>query len=590
MIVAMKKATIIVQQQDAPAAVKKLSSLGVMHIQHQQPPQGEDINALQQDNALVNAALAILSMPELDGEPLSSQDNLGSDWKAAARHIIETNRRFVQLQEYSRSLNASIAQWQGWGDFEPEDIMRLAEKNIFVSLYAIPRKEMHALPPGAVVKEIYSSAGTAHCVVVSQGKISLPFREISLPKMGLNHMQRRLGEDVRTMNSLRQELRRLTAHAQGFRRIKDSVAKKIEYREAVKGMGQMQELSYVRGFIPFDKAFLLGETAKKERWGLVIDEPAEDDAVPTLIRTPGWVSLINPVFKLIEVIPGYREFDISLWFLVFISLFFGILIGDAGYGLVYFVSALFLHRKFRKKMKDTTVFFLVYLLSGCAMIWGTLTATFFGQEWLRRISILPPAPALTDDATVRQLCFFIGALHLTIAHLWRMIVRYPALTVLAEAGWISILWSAFFLARFLILGSALPWFFLWMLTPGMLLVLFFSSPKKNIFRASASGLGTLLLNLMNNFTDVVSYIRLFAVGLAAVALADAFNAMAISVKSAGFIGAIASVLIIVAGHSLNIILGPMSVLVHGVRLNVLEFCSHLDVKWNGFAYRPLTEG
>ena len=97
----------------------------------------------------------------------------------------------------------------------------------------------------------------------------------------------------------------------------------------------------------------------------------------------------------------------------------------------------------------------------------------------------------------------------------------------------------------------------------------------------------LSLGLVNNFTDVVSYIRLFAVGLAGVAIADAFNAMAVGIfKKGDFFTLIAAALVVVFGHLLNIILGPMSVLVHGVRLNVLEFCGHASVTWNGFAYKP----
>ena len=95
------------------------------------------------------------------------------------------------------------------------------------------------------------------------------------------------------------------------------------------------------------------------------------------------------------------------------------------------------------------------------------------------------------------------------------------------------------------------------------------------------------MNLVNSFTDLVSYIRLFAVGLATVAVADAFNKMAMDIGYSGVIqGAITS-LILLLGHTLNVLLGPMSILVHGVRLNVLEFCSHLDITWSGFSYKPL---
>jgi V/A-type H+-transporting ATPase subunit I len=169
------------------------------------------------------------------------------------------------------------------------------------------------------------------------------------------------------------------------------------------------------------------------------------------------------------------------------------------------------------------------------------------------------------------------------------VLKAPSLQALAEIGWILIIWAAFFLAKTLLLGDIFPFFGKWLIIGGLGLILFFTSPQKNILKTIGEGLATIALGLVNNFTDVVSYIRLFAVGLAGVAISDAFNSIAAGTASAGIVGIIASILILIAGHALNIILGPMSVLVHGVRLNVLEFCGHAGVTWSGIAYRPLKE-
>jgi V/A-type H+-transporting ATPase subunit I len=197
-------------------------------------------------------------------------------------------------------------------------------------------------------------------------------------------------------------------------------------------------------------------------------------------------------------------------------------------------------------------------------------------------------PALADAKTMQTLCFFLGALHLSLAHSWRAALKAPALTALADLGWVCVLWTAFFLARTLILAQVFPFFGKWLLASGLALVVFFTSPQKNIFKAVGKGLGTLALSLMNNFTDVVSYVRLFAVGLAGVAIAETTNAMAGGLGR-GWLAVLASVFIIVVGHTLNIILGPLAVLVHGVRLNVLEFSGHASVTWSGEEYRPLEE-
>jgi V/A-type H+-transporting ATPase subunit I len=116
----------------------------------------------------------------------------------------------------------------------------------------------------------------------------------------------------------------------------------------------------------------------------------------------------------------------------------------------------------------------------------------------------------------------------------------------------------------------------------------FAHPQASILRTIGSGMGTVALSLVNNLTDVISYIRLFAVGLATLAIAETINALA-SGFGTGVVALIAGGAILFLGHSINMILGLMSVLVHGVRLNVLEFSGHANVTWSGVAFKPLKE-
>jgi V/A-type H+-transporting ATPase subunit I len=275
-------------------------------------------------------------------------------------------------------------------------------------------------------------------------------------------------------------------------------------------------------------------------------------------------------------------------FLIFFAIFFGILIGDAGYGLVYILITLGLQKKMKLNTELKTTFSLFYLLGSCAIVWGVLTGTFFGQSWLLALGYKPLVPQLNDANVMQTFCFFLGALHLSIAHSWQAYMKLPSLKVLADVGYICILWTAFFLARTLILGDTFPLEGLWLFTAGITLVILFASPQRNVLRAIGEGLGTIALSLMNNITDVISYIRLFAVGLATLAIAETTNTLA-SGFGEGVVALVAGAAIILIGHTLNIILGPMSVLVHGVRLNVLEFSGHANVTWSGFAFEPLKE-
>lgn len=588
MIVPMKKAAVIVQAKDADRAVETLRSLGVVHVEHQKPPKSSRLSAINDDLALLGEAIGILSAAESTGLLCIEKQKEPEDRKFTTRHIVDLSKRIEQLKEYSIGLINKISEWERWGDFDPEAIEALNKKNIYVGLYRIPAKQIKNLPSGIIVKRLSAAGGLTNCVIISRQKIDIPFKEMGLPKTGLKKMHQRLAEDEQAVKSIQDSIQRHICYHKALTAAKKGLQKELEFYQALNGMGSAGEIMYLTGYVPYDAQDLLLQTAKNQRWAVSIKDPSGEDKVPTLIRNPRWISLISPVFKALEIVPGYRELDISLLFLVFFSVFFGMLIGDAGYGLFYFVLTLFCHRKWGRKSGNGPIFTLFYILSSCAVVWGILSGTFFGQAWLPQW-VKPLVPALRNDRNVQAVCFFLGALHLSIAHLWRAAIKSPSLAALADIGWAVVLWGAYLLAKTLVLGYDFPVFGKWFFITGPVLVVFFASPRRNILKGIGQGLGNLLMNFVNSFTDIVSYIRLFAVGLATVAVADAFNKMAMGVGYNGFISGLATSLILLLGHTLNIILGPLAVLVHGVRLNVLEFCNHVDVKWSGFAYKPLRE-
>ena len=586
MIVKMKKVFLLIQKNKAQAGLDSLGALGVVHVEHEYLPSGPELNEIREKLSLIEQARSILSATA-EKHPAKYIIHKAGDLQTVCRHVIDLQKRYNQLREYSVTLNSRIDLWKCWGDFEPGQINALREKNIFIKLYQIPKDKLKSLPSGILLKKISAQGVLINCLVAATEDMNIGFKELELPKMSLSGMENRLNEDAQIMANIREELSGYLVYNNDLISAEETLLNQKDFYSVLSGMGQVNEITYLKGYIPVDAEDSLFKQAKQNGWGILTLEPKEEDAVPTLLRNPAWVSLIKPVLKLLELTPGYRELDISPLFIIFFSLFFGMLIGDAGYGAIYLLLTFWLEKKIGHKIKDRRAFFLFYILSFCAIIWGLLSGTFFGQEWLLNLGVKPLVPALLNASFVQGLCFFIGALHLSLAHGWKATLKAPALSALADIGWISIIWAVFFLAKTLLLGDAFPPYGSWLIVAGLVLVLFFTNPQKNILKTIGAGLGTIALSLVNNFTDVVSYIRLFAVGLAGVAIADAFNAMAAGIiKKGDFLTIIIAALVIACGHMLNIILGPMSVLVHGVRLNVLEFCSHANVAWGGFTYKP----
>lgn len=586
MIVPMKKAVIITLHKEREASVNALRKLGILHVQYEQPPIGEDIHSASEKINLVNSALEILQQNEFLAESPKVEEKKITDLISTARHIVESRSHMEHLKEYALTVEGRINQLKDWGDFNPQEIEELAKRRVFVRLYQVPQKEMQLIPAGAVVKHIFSEKGVVNCAIISYGeKIEVPFKEVPLPKSGLSDLKARLLEDERAMQKLKEEISRFVSYKEDFLNIKKSLENELEFRQAIRGMGEAGSVSYLTGYAPFDKLAPLSALAKEKKWALLINEPTEEDNPPTLLRNPKWVNLIAPVYKLMEVAPGYRELDVSPVFLLFLALFFGMIIGDAGYGAVYFALTFLAQQKLSAKAKDKTVFFLFYLFSSCAILWGLLTGTVFGQQWYLAKGFKALAPALNDAKFLMAFCFLLGAVQLSIAHIWQAIKKLPSLAALSDIGFICLVWAGYFLAKMFILSDPFPNMGKWLIWSGVLLIIFFVNPQRNLLKAVGAGLGTLALGAVGNFGDVVSYIRLFAVGLAGVAVADSVNILA-----AGSGNIVAQVLILFVGHSINIVLGPMSVLVHGIRLNVLEFSVlHGNITWCGVSYKPLRE-
>ncbi len=581
MIVPMKKIFLIVQNKDAASALEELRGLGTVHVEHQKLPEGQEIVTLKEE---VQKLVTLVDY----FQKCSPQ---GQQEREAAEEKVDTlTYRLSQLTHIKDEMakrQTLIHFWQPWGDFDLQDVQILRSRGLSVKLYRIPEAELEHLPEGVVCETVFVHEKIAHCIVISQEEPSLSFPEIAWPTISLGDMMRLQEADARKILALEKELKENSVYLNAF---KDRLEKKnsdLRLQEALAGMGESQGLFYLKGFCPSENFAKIQHLARTQKWGLVMEEPSDEDKVPTLIKNPKWVELIKPVFAIMNILPGYKELDISIFFLLFLSLFFGMLIGDAGYGIVILLAIVFFHLKNNDTLEDKKLLSLMYVFSMCAIVWGVLTGVFFGQSLIP--SFKPWLPWLNDTRNMQMLCFFIGATHLSIAHAWRALIKMPSTTALADVGWIVILWFMFFLAKALILNEIMSPLIMYLLYAGCFLVIFFNQKTSNIFKTIGVGLGTLLMSIVNMFTDVVSYIRLAAVGLASVAVADAFNQMVMGIGFKTIFSGVAAILVLFVGHALNLTLGFMAIMVHGIRLNILEFSSHLSMEWSGVAYDPLSK-
>ncbi|MBI9100341.1 MAG: V-type ATP synthase subunit I [Spirochaetaceae bacterium] len=600
MIVPMKKVYLVTLDYLKEKALIKLRKAGVVHLEKSFGT-SENLEKMVTERTEMEQALNLL-----DSDKSIKQEELKSfEIHSIKKKILELGKKKIDLEDERDSLQKEISRIEIWDDFEPADIEILRSKGIDIRLYKLSKDELKKVPKEYELISIHQSKSVNLMAIVSlDGSFPQEIEEFTLPDFGLAELRDNLELNGRKYTETLNELQEMSVYRDILIHANEKLKQDIEFEQYKTGMAVDETLVYLAGYIPADRQEELKELALKEQWALSLNDPAEDDPVPTAVKNNKLVSIIQPVFDMLGTIPSYDEYDISGWFLLFFSIFYAMIIGDGGYGLI-FLSLAVLINLISKKVSP--IVGLLYLISTTTIIWGAITGTWFGSVTIASIPflkglIIPQIASfpeilgrsdITASSTqelIKTVCFIMGTVHLSIAHIKNFLKELPRLASITQLGWLSMVLGLYFLVMQLVLGiGPVPQFAMYMIYGGLISVFIFGQQERgvNFFKGILKGLGgfiTTFLDAIGAFSDIISYIRLFAVGLASVAIAASFNAMAEPLMHGpAFIGAI---VILLLGHTLNLAMGLLSVIVHGVRLNMLEFSGHLGMEWAGIKYEP----
>ena len=589
MIVPMKKVTLLVMKKYEVEAVGKLRKLGVMHIEHGTLKDSKDRTATSADFSSMEKTANALALYKgaYNEEKAVAEFGSGEGVFAKAKAVIEENEKLnLRSEELQRDIQSLVM----WGNFRREDLDDFKNKGLFVYLCLAQEKrflELRENLSDCAFEIVSKSKGQTAFAVISAVELdakTLPLASLPRTDASLKELETELKKTVRNLKINRQILIRCGKALPLLQKYMVSQQEKIEFMQARDAMKEFGEISVLNGFVPVPDFEDLQKLAAESGWGLFSeDADAEKEAVPTKLEVPKWVKTIKPLFDFLAISPGYNELDVSGAVLIFFTLFFGILIGDAGYGLVFFIISLIGFLKNRNNQSLKAVFKLVMILSIAAIGWGAATSNYFGTAFL------PGIPHLTDsavkDGNTQLVCFFLGFVQICLGHFWRAVIDMKWRNVGAQLGWVLVMMGNFILVdKMLVNPGTYPQIMVYFYAIGIILIAICEVNWRD-----AGSIFGFPSNIINSFVDLLSYIRLFAVGMAGYYLAFSFNMMAESVMKTGFIGIIAGIVILLLGHLLNISLAILSVLVHGVRLNTLEFSNHVGLQWAGFAYKPFAE-
>ena len=584
MIEPMKKVALVAMRADRDGSLTALRALEIIHLR---PVAGTGEESAELASSLaacdsLKSALQNLKNFEAKGpaKPGDYSRLSPEDLAQSAEKLLEENGA---QQEIRDTLARQLAELAPWGEFDPADLRRLREKGLQVYLCAYPKAQVPELPEHAVKQVIARSKNMVFLAVVSDRPLEVEVPELRLPEEAPAKLREQLRECEEKIAGLEAELGKIAQVVPQLEAALLAREDAAEFNRAREGMGEADELLYLTGYIPTRREAELKQAAARNGWALLLEEPEESDRnVPTLLTVPRWLRIAVPLFDFVGIRPGYHEFDVSAWFVIFFAIFFAMIFGDAGYGTVFVLATLI--AKLSLGRKHAVALNLILILSVCTVIWGALSGNWFGIDNKLLPISMQGLPWCRETKNVQYLCFIIGAVHLSIAHAWKALVAIPSLRCLAQFGWIMVLWGNFFLGSMLVTGRKFPSQAKWLYIAGGVLILLFTKPSKRLLRTVGSGVGAIVGKGVNSFVDLLSYIRLFAVGLSSFYVAKSFNDMGLMLRG-NILTMVFGVLLILIGHTLNITLCTLGVLVHGIRLNTLEFSGHLDLEWAGIPFK-----
>ena len=587
-IARLMKLTVIGPERIEQQALEALQALGCMHLLPLAPPPDQPEDAT--DRQAKSATTALRFLAEVADPRRQVQRDPGFDIHAFVGRVLELRDRLRETGDRRDFLAHRIDEVRPWGDlvFPPEE--ELAGLHLW--FYKLPLKERAALEPLEIPWQIVRSSTRFHYVVLiardepDAGLLPVPRTHTGAEPV--SELEAQLEETEILLEELSAERQGLTRYLTLMRRQMALAETRAELEFARQQVLRDDSLFAVQGWVPEDRQAQVDAAAERLGLAMLTEPPGPDDMPPTLLEQPDSRAAGVDLAMFYQV-PGYRDWDPTLLVTGSFAIFFAMIVADAAYGLIIGLITAALWPRLGGSAHGRSWRRLLVMISGATVIFGVMIGSYMGFS--------PAAHTLAADLKILDIGDFqammvisvvIGVIHLVLANAISARMRRGHVTAYASLGWCAVLLGG--LAVWLADPGALRSAGFALAGAGLLAILAFSSDQPldgpmGWLKRLAGGLQG-LAGAMGAFGDVLSYMRLFALGLASASLALTFNDLAGQVRDAvPGLGLLLALLIFAVGHVLNFGLALMSGTVHGLRLNYIEF-----FKWGlsgeGTAFRP----
>lgn len=580
-IVPLKKVTLMGFVEEQDRWLEPLQQLGVMHINvRRQASHSHDPNIGMPDKAQQALRHIMESQYKIKPWQLENEQDIGF----IVEEILENKKKLRELSDLRDDYHQFIKVREDWGDFHYPPVEELG--GYYFWFYIIPKSQLEKLHDCSYPwKVVDQRQGRCYVIVLCEHeptKMEVPFKRVRSGYKSLSRLYRELDQVERDLDELQLQRASLTRWIKVLAHHLNTIIDSAEISKTKCQFFEDEDLCYLQGWVPEDKLSEVQQFAGEQRL-VCLTEPVGKESPPTFLRTHPLISGAKAAVQFFQT-PGYHTWDPSLVVFVSFNLFFAMILSDAGYAAACGLIVLLYRKTLRGK--SLGLYRLMQSLSASALVWGVMVGSYFGfslpeHSWLGQLQCVD----LNDFDAMIHLSVGIGVLHLVVANISAALSRANKQVAIGDLAWVLVFFSGFawFMWDYGRIGLGI----------GLALVFLFSSDKpwsgvKNIVLRLLDGLKA-LTGFSKGFGDVLSYMRLFALGLSSTQLAITFNGIAHDVRTEmPGIGLFLAILILLFGHILNFALGIMGGVIHGLRLNLIEFLNW-GVKAEGYPFKPFAK-
>lgn len=599
MIVPMIKYGFLVYHADFDPFLNRLQELGMVDIEKHDRPLTEGERALVSKINIYSNVIKELKnapvkpdIPRIEGEIIL--DELIAEFDNLAREK-------EQIDASIRKAQKDLGEVKPWGNFNINLLKKLNQSGIKIRFFITGEKAFNEAELDEVtIETINVEAGQVYFVWIQHDgdeqpeTLPLDAVEVRVPTFSALDKEKEIMELRGRISQIEYRIDQMRHHVDAIEASKNDLLNLLEFNSVNLSAERQadEKVMILEGWVPEPQNEEFVKFIDNENIIYVSEKAKKDDNAPILLKN-------NKFSKLFEVIGGlftnpiYGEIDLTPLFAPFFMLFFGMCLGDAGYGLFLLLVATIAKPKL-VKMKP--ILSLVQWLGLATAIFGTLSGSFFGME-LASINI-PIIQRFKDVFLDQNQLFALALIVGVIQILFAMFVK--AANEIKQWGWIHsittfswlllIIGSIVFYGLSTMEGSSVEFMGLGhkiLLGIAGIGIMFFNTPGKNPFINFGLGLWGIYNMITGLFGDILSYIRLFALGLSGAILGGVFNSLAFGMApDIPVVGAIVTIIILVAGHSINLFMNALGALVHPMRLTFVEFYKNAGFTGGGKSYEP----